>query len=288
MRQLLLALVLAGLLAGCSTGAPPRGGTTVVAAEDVWASVARDVAGPAVKVRSLVADPATNPHDYEPTAADARAFARARVVIVNGLGYDSWADDLLAATRTSDRVVVNVGDVLGLRAGDNPHQWYSPASVTKVATAVEAALRRALPSQTPTSGAGALASYRAAFDAARGAYAGRTIGATESIAEPLAQALGLRVATPASFLAAVSEGIEPTAADKATVDRQVRAGAIDVLVYNRQNATPDVQRIVERAAAANIPVVAVTETITPKGTSFQAWQLRQLEALGAALDGRRA
>ena len=132
----LLALVAALLaLGGCGGGgtASAAGGKlNVVAAEDFWGSVAEGVGGDRVTVTDIITNPAADPHDYEPTAADGRALAGAQVSIVNGIGYDEWASKLLAANADGSRVEVDVGDVLGLKSGDNPHQWYSPGSVHRV------------------------------------------------------------------------------------------------------------------------------------------------------------
>src|SRR5206468_7689015 len=114
-------------------------------------------------------------------------------------------------------------------------------------------------------------------------YHGVPVGASESIFEPLAQALGLKLLTPASFLKAISEGTEPTARDKTTIDRQIARGQIKVWVYNSQNSTPDVKRITDAARKRGIPIATVTETLVPGSASFQAWQSRQLQALAAAL-----
>ena len=75
---------------------------------------------------SIIVNPDTDPHSYEPTPSDARTMAGAKIAIVNGIGYDKWASQLLAANPVSGRTVLDVGDVLGLKEGDNPHQWYSP------------------------------------------------------------------------------------------------------------------------------------------------------------------
>ena len=115
------------------------------------------------------------------------------------------------------------------------------------------------------------------------AYAGTPVGASESIFAPLALATGLNLLTPESFLDAISEGGEPTAADKLTIDKQIKDKQIKVYVYNRQNATPDVQAQVDAARAAGIPVTTITETLAPAGATFQAWQDAQLTALIAAL-----
>jgi len=95
--------------------------------------------------------------------------------------------------------------------------------------------------------------------------------------------LGLRLVTPPTFLKAISEGTEPTAADKTTVDRQIADGLIKVWVYNSQNSTPDVKRITDAARKRGIPVTTITETLVPASASFQDWQSRQLQALAAAL-----
>ena len=89
--------------------------------------------------------------------------------------------------------------------------------------------------------------------------------------------------TPESFLDAVAEGTDPTAHDKATVDSQVKDHQIKVFVFNSQNSTPDVQAIVKAARAQGIPISTVTETLAPANVTFQAWQVKQLKALEAAL-----
>src|SRR5437588_2189389 len=104
----------------------------VVAAENFWGSVGSQVGGSKVHFTSVITSPATDPHDYEPTAADARTVAGAQMVIVNGIGYDPWAQKLIAANPVSGRQVLTVGDLVGIKPGGNPHRWYSPGDVQKV------------------------------------------------------------------------------------------------------------------------------------------------------------
>jgi zinc/manganese transport system substrate-binding protein len=101
---------------------------------------------------------------------------------------------------------------------------------------------------------------------------------------PWAKGAGLDLITPESFLDAIAEGNEPTTADKSTVDEQIADHKINVFVYNRQNATPDVQRLVDAARREHIPVTTVTETLVPEGATFQDWQVRELRSLLDALD----
>jgi len=84
-------------------------------------------------------------------------------------------------------------------------------------------------------------------------------------------------------LKAISEGTDPSAADKTTIDSQISGKQIKVYVFNSQNSTPDVAAQVTAAKKAAIPVSAVTETLSPAGTSFQDWQSAQLQSLEAAL-----
>jgi zinc/manganese transport system substrate-binding protein len=128
-----------------------------------------------------------------------------------------------------------------------------------------------------------LADYHRLISDIRAKYAGTPVGASESIFALMAPALGLDLLTPPSSLTAISQGAEPTAADKSTIDRQIQSGEIKVYVYNSQNATPDIQRQIEEARTAGIPVATITETLVPAGGSFQEWQVRELQGLAAAL-----
>jgi zinc/manganese transport system substrate-binding protein len=294
--------VAAALLAGCSTTAPAAasasgsgsGSSTkilVVAAENFWGSIAAQLGGDHVTETSIITNPETDPHAYEATAADARTIASAQLFIQNGIGYDSaWAPKLVAANPNSARTVLTVGDVVGLKDGDNPHQWYSHASVYKVIDAITAAYQKADPAdsayfatQKSTFENQTLAQYNQLESDIKSKYAGTPIGASESIVSGLADSLGLKMLTPYSFLKDISEGNEPTAADKSLIDQQIKTKAIKVYVYNSQNSTPDIAAQVAEAKAKGIPVTTVTETLAPASDNFEQWQVAQLQALQAAL-----
>ncbi|WP_042405751.1 metal ABC transporter solute-binding protein, Zn/Mn family [Streptacidiphilus carbonis] len=261
-----------------------------VAAENFWGSVAAQLGGAHVHVDSIIANPDTDPHDYEPTAADARTVTTAQYVIVNGIGYDAWADRLLSTDPGSGRTELNVGDLVGIKPGGNPHRWYSPDDVHQVIEAITADYKKLDPAdaayfdrQRTAFETRSLSRYDQLVSDIRTKYAGTPIGASESIVTPLAQGLGLTMATPEGFLDAMSEGTDPTAADKAVVDRQIKDKQIKVYVFNSQNSTPDVVAQVKLAEAEGIPVATVTETLAPAGATFQQWQVAQLQGIEAAL-----
>jgi zinc/manganese transport system substrate-binding protein len=266
------------------------GGVRVVAAESFWGSIARQIGGSNASVQSIIVDPAQDPHSYEPTAGDARTMAIAQLAIVNGVGYDPWAPKLLAASPTSGRVVLTVGSLFGLHEGDNPHRWYDPIEVERVAGAMAGALGKLDPKHTgyyahrlasfETSG---LARYHALIAHIRQRYAGVPVGASESIFALQAPALGLHLITPPSFMKAISEGTEVTAQDAAATQRQLTGHQIKLWVYNSQNVTPEIQQLTATARRVGIPVATVTETLAPASDSFQQWQAAQLENIAAAL-----
>src|SRR3954451_18659353 len=264
------ALGIAAAVDGRAGASPTGGGLHVVAAESFWGSIAAQVGGSRVHVTSVITSPATDPHDYEPTAVDARTLAGAQMAIVNGIGYDPWAPKLIAANPVHGRIVLTVGDVVAIKAGGNPHRWYSPTDVQKV-------IRRIVLdySKLDPKGAGyfkrqqrrfetrSLAQYRGLIATIKRKYHGVPVGASESIFEPLAEALGLKLLTPPSFLRAISEGTDPTAKAKSAIDAQIARKKIKVWVVNTQNSTPDVKRITAAARAKRIQVTEIPETPAP-------------------------
>jgi zinc/manganese transport system substrate-binding protein len=295
-----LAVTVAGataaiLAAGCSTASSSMASGSahqvrVVAAEDFWGSIAKQLGGSHVVEKSLITNPNVDPHSYEPTAADGRAVSEAQFVIGNGVGYDGWFQKFLRANTSSSRKTLIVGDMLGLKDGDNPHRWYSPGNVHQVIERITATYKRLDPAdaayfdqQKTTFETRALAPYDQLISDIRAKYAGTPVGASESIVSPLADALGLRMLTPYSFLKAISEGTDISASDKSTIDRQLTTKQVKVYIYNSQNSTPDISAQVRQAQAEGIPVTTVTETLSPAGTPFQVWQTAQLRGIEAAL-----
>jgi zinc/manganese transport system substrate-binding protein len=295
-----VALVVLATAAGCGRSGPgtPAAGSRgarfrVVAAENFWGSLAAQLAGDRASVSSVIVNPATDPHSYQPTAADARTIAGASMVIFNGAGYDNWAPQLLEASPAESRVVLDIGRSLGLGEGANPHRWYYPADVHAVIARILAGYDRLDPSDAAYFAARArhleavsFARYDSLRAEIRARYGGVAVGYSESIFQGLGEDLHLRLMTPPGFVRAIAEGTDVTAQEKETVDRQALTHQIRVWVFNSQNVTPDVQRVSQLVAAQHIPIVTVTETLSPASDTFEQWQSGQLEGLLLAL--RRA
>jgi zinc/manganese transport system substrate-binding protein len=269
------------LLAASAQAEPIR----IVAAESVYADVARQIAGPGAAVSAILTNPDQDPHLFEPTASAARAVARARIVVLNGAGYDPWMRRLIDAQPNAGRIVLDTARLVHAAPGANPHLWYDPGTMPAFARALADNLVRL----DADGGAAAradvfiasLAPLHARIAAVRQRWSGTEVAATEPIFGDMASALGLEMLDP-RFQLAVMNGTEPAASDIAALEQDLRTHRARVLIVNSQASNPAVERLRRIAAAAGVPAVAVSET-EPPGQSYQVWMLAQLDALDAAL-----
>jgi zinc/manganese transport system substrate-binding protein len=285
------AVIMAFAVSACgpSTAGATPGLISVVAGENFWGSIATQLGGSRVSVHSVVTDPNADPHEYESNTDDARAFADADLVILNGAGYDDWGQKLLDANSSSHRQVLNIAQLLGRKPGDNPHFWYNPGYVLIVADRITAEYKTidsahaSYFDQQRAAFALALKPYTDRIAEVKARYAGSPIGSTESIFVYMSAALGLNLVSPPEFMNAVAEGTDPPVSAVATFHDQVAGKQIRVLVYNIQTSSALTTSLKQLAQQQGIPTVGVTETLQPVGATFQDWQATQLTALEAAL-----
>lgn len=292
-RSAAASLVVAALVgcAACAPAATVPGGSTiaVVTTQNVWGSIVGQLGGSRVTVTSVVTDPNVDPHDYQSTPRTARALAVARYVVVNGAGYDSWADSLLNANESSSRTVLTIATLLGKNDGDNPHFWYSPRYVGQVANRVTSDLVSIDPgdasyfAQRHAAFEASLTAYHERISAIRKQFLGQKIASTESIFQYMADALGLDLISPPQFMKAVSDGNDPPAATITTFQQQLQSRQARVLIFNQQTATAVTTNLEQVAAQHGIPRVGVTEIIQPAGASFQLWMTEELARVQSAL-----
>jgi zinc/manganese transport system substrate-binding protein len=266
--------------------APPL---AVIGTENFYADLLAQIGGERVTAASLLNDPNADPHAFESSPQDAAQVADARLVIVNGLGYDAFMDKLLAVSERPDRVVINVQALLRLADDVNVHIWYDPATMPKVAAAVADALARLDPPN-----AAWYASREQAYLARlepigdkiaqlKASYAGTPIAFTEDVAGYLTDAIGLVVKTPVRFMKAVEEGTDPPPVDVASERDLFTGKLVKALLYNSQVTSPTTAGIRDLAQQNDIPIVGVAETIPASFHTYQEWQLAQLADLERAL-----
>jgi zinc/manganese transport system substrate-binding protein len=283
-----LAAALFGLAA--TMPAPAADKVAVIAAENIYGDIAAQIGGEHVAVTSLISNPAQDPHLFEATPSAVRAIADARIVILNGADYDPWMEKLIKSAPNPQRAVVSAAAVMGRKPGDNPHLWYDPATMPRVAEAIAATLTAADPANAADYAAnlnrlaGALKLIDARVAALSGKYKGVPVTATEPVFGLMAQALGLAMRNE-RFQLAMMNGTEPTAHDLAEIERDLKEKRVKAFIYNAQVSELMITRLRTLAAAAKIPVVPVTETL-PAGMHFQDWVMSELDALDKALDGK--
>ena len=277
---------------GGSAGATPAAGgppMAVLGTENFYADLLAQVGGGRVQVTSFLNDPNADPHAFESSPQDAAIVADAQLVIVNGLGYDDFMQQLLSAAPKPARVVIDVQQLLGLGSDVNVHVWYDPATMPKVAAAAEAALAQLEPANAAYFAAreqaylDSLKPIGDAIASLKASYAGTPIAFTENVAGYLTSQIGLVVKTPEGFMKAIEEGTDPAPADVAAERDLFTAHAVKVLLYNSQVISPTTQAIHDLAQQNGVPIVGVAETIPPEYPTFAEWQLAQLTELGQAL-----
>jgi len=293
MRRAFVVLAIVALGACGPTASPSPSGSeapiAVLGAENFYADLLTQIGGSRVTASSILNDPSADPHEYEANPATAKLVADSKIVIVNGIGYDDFMDKLLGASTKSDRVVINVQDLLGVKDDVNVHVWYDPATMPKVAEAATAALAKLDPqnaayfSAQKTKYLDGLKTVNDKIASLKAKYPGAPIAFTENVAGYLTDAIGLKVLTPPAFMEAIESGTDPAPADVA-VERDLLTGhKVKALMYNSQVTSPLTEQIRELAVSTNVRVVPVAETIPPAFKTFQDWQLAQLDDLEKAL-----
>jgi zinc/manganese transport system substrate-binding protein len=284
-------LALALLLAAASApGARAADGKiAVVAAENFYGDIARQIGGDRVAVVSIMNNPDQDPHLFETTPGIVRQIADAQIAVLNGANYDPWMEKLLAAAPRPGRTVITVAGLVGKKPGDNPHLWYQPATMPAAAKAIAAAFSKA-DSAHAADYAARLAATLTALDRVtqrvaqiKAKHAGAAITATEPVFGPMAEALGLTMRNQ-SFQLSIMNDTEPSARDVAAFENDLKGHKVKALLYNSQVSEKLTLRLLDIARQAKVPVVGVTET-QPANISFQDWMLAQLDALDKALTG---
>jgi zinc/manganese transport system substrate-binding protein len=283
--ELIFALVLAASQATQADAADRQ--IAVVAAENFYGDIARQVGGERVAVVSIMSTPDQDPHLFETTPTVVRQLADAQIVILNGANYDPWMEKLLGAAPRPGRLTINAARLTGPKTGANPHVWYDPATMPAVATALADALTK-LDNTHAADYAARLKITLASFARItqriaqlKAKHAGIAVTATEPVFGLMVDALGLTMRNQ-RFQLAMMNDTEPSAGDVAALERDLKEHKVKALIYNSQVSEKLTERMRAIAGEAKIPVIAVTETMPPN-VSFQDWVLGELDAVDKAL-----
>ena len=275
---------------GASSGSSSSAAIVAVGAENEYADVISQVGGRYVKAAAIMSNPATDPHTFEASAQVAREVSAARLVVQNGLGYDTFMKTIENAAPDPQRKVIVVQNLLGLPDSTaNPHLWYKPGTMTAVANAVAADLSALQPAHASyfkanaAAFASSLAAWTSAMAAFKAKYPGTPVATTEPVADYMLQAAGADNLTPIAFQLDIMNGTDPSAQDAAAERSLLTGRKVKVLVYNQQVTDSLTQSFIQLARQNGIPVVGVYETMPAPGYDYQSWMLAEVQALTKAV-----
>jgi zinc/manganese transport system substrate-binding protein len=283
----------AALLSACGPNAPATvpGKIAIVAAEVEYGNVASQIGGRYVTVSSIETNPNTDPHDYEVTPSVPAAVGAARIVIQNGVGYDTWMDTIEQASPNSKRDVIVAQDLLGWPTSTpNPHLWYYSSTMPLVASALVADLSKIQPKHAAYFRANeaaflnALKPWYAAVAAFASKYEGTTAASTEPVSDYLLEAMGIDNLTKWSLQSDVMNSVDPTPQDVSNQESLFSQHKVKVFVYNQQVTDSLTASWISDAQRAHIPVVGVYETMPVPGFSYQTWMLAEVKAITRAVE----
>lgn len=297
-RRALLALAVATL----ATPSIADDKVPVVASFSILGDMTQRIGGERISLVTLVG-PDGDAHVFEPGPSDAKAVSEARVVVVNGLGFEGWMDRLKqAAGFQGVEVVASAGiEPLAMaeepsepdhgddHGGIDPHAWQNVANAQTYVRNIASALEQADPDGAAVYRGNAhayLAELGGLDDAIRDAMAAipeaqRTLVTSHDAFGYFAAAYAVRMLAPQGM----STESEASAADVAALIRQIKAESVRALfVENITN--PRLLEQVGRETGAVIGGVLYSDALSPPGgaaATYVAMMRHNAESIAMAL-----
>jgi zinc/manganese transport system substrate-binding protein len=261
-----------------------------VGAENEYANVISQIGGRYVRVAAVESNPNTDPHTFEASPSVAALVSTARLVVQNGLGYDTYMNNIEAASPSSSRRVIDVQQLLGLPdSTPNPHLWYRPSTMPAVAKAMVADLSAIEPSQHAYFQANAtrfddsLKPWYAALQAFAADYPKTPVATTEPVGDYMLAAAGTVDLTPFTLQADIMNGVDPAPQAVTLEDSLFSKHLVKAFVYNQQVTDTLTASFLAEAKRDGVPVVGVYETMPTPGYDYQSWMLAEVNALRRAV-----
>jgi zinc/manganese transport system substrate-binding protein len=256
--------------------------------------VISQIGGRYVAVSAIMSNPSSDPHSFEASPGAAQTVGAAKLIVQNGAGYDAFMNKIESASATPARRVIDVQRLLGLPADTrNPHLWYDPETMPKLAARLVSDLSALAPRHAAYFAANArrfaasLEPWRRAIAAFRREHSGTPVATTEPVGDYLLQAVGTHDLTSWQLQADVMNGVDPAPQDISREEDLLTGHRVRVFLYNDQVTDTVTQSFLSLAAANHIPVVGLHETM-PSGHSYQAWMLDEVRALQRAVTTGRS
>jgi zinc/manganese transport system substrate-binding protein len=254
----------------------------IVAAENFYGGVAEQIAGPSAEVTSILSNPNQDPHEFQSDPKTAKEVADATIIIYNGLGYDTWMEKLLGADRKSDRVIINVAQLVGAKEGSNPHLWYDPKTMPALAAKLASILHRP---QSEIVFSKSMQPLIDKINKLKPKTTGIKVTATEPVFGYMASALGFQMLNK-GYQQAIMNDATPHFQEIVSFEKSLTDHTAQLLFQNSQTINPSTQRLIAIAKQNHIPVINITETEPTSAKSYVDWMISQLEEIESSLPAK--
>jgi zinc/manganese transport system substrate-binding protein len=261
-----------------------------VGAENEYANVLSQIGGQYVSVSSILNNPNTDPHTYEASPKVAQAVSQAQLIVQNGVGYDSFMNNIEAASPNSKRKVIVVQNVLGLKDNTpNPHLWYDPTTMPAVAKVMAKDLAALEPSHRAyfqrrlASFITSMQPLVKAIASFKMKYSHTRVAVTEPVADYLLVAMGAKILTPFVFQSDIMNGVDPSPENITLEKSFFTKHEAQVFCYNQQVVSALTGSVRQTAESNHVPVVGVYETMPTPGYDYQSWMLAEVSAIQRAV-----
>lgn len=252
---------------------------SIVTTTNVYSDIAKNIVGKYGTATAIIDKSSVDPHDFDPTTADAKKVAQANIIVANGLGYDSWMNKL---AKSVDKKPVLVGeDLMGLKSGDNPHIWYNLAMPTKYVDYLVKRLSKldkkhvAYFKENGEKYLAKIDKIKQLAKANKGDQ--KPVFVSEPVFDYALQEAGYKI-DDKKFEEAIENGTDPSPKTINEMNNAIKQKKIAFFVNNTQASSSTVKSFVKLAKKNNIPVLNVRETI-PNNTTYLAWMKENYQKL---------
>lgn len=252
---------------------------SIVTTTNVYSDIAKNIVGKYGTATAIIDKSSVDPHDFDPTTADAKKLTKANIIVANGLGYDSWMNKL--AKSVNKKPVLVGEDLMGLKNGDNPHIWYNLNMPTKYVDYLVKRLSK-------------LDKKHAAYFKANGKkYLAKVdkikklvktdksnkkpVFVSEPVFDYALKEAGYKIGDK-EFEEAIENGTDPSPKMINKMNTDIKEKKIAFFVNNTQASSSTVKSFVKLAKKNGVPVLNVRETI-PNHITYLTWMKENYQNL---------
>lgn len=252
---------------------------SIVTTTNVYSDIAKNIVGKYGTATAIIDKSSTDPHDFDPTTADAKKLTKANIIVANGLGYDSWMNKL--AKSVNKKPVLVGEDLMGLKKGDNPHIWYNlnmPTDYVNYLVKRLSKLDKKHAAYFKANGEKYLAKVNEIKKLVKSDKSDKkTVFVSEPVFDYALEEAGYKVGDK-DFEEAIENGTDPSPKMINKMNSEIKEKKIAFFVNNTQASSSTVKTFVKLAKKNNIPVLDVRETI-PNHITYLAWMKENYQKL---------